>query len=156
MGKLEFEIVPSKYEEADQLLKLQKEAFHSDLIKYKDFHLSPAAESWENFVIRMLTSSHFSIYVNDRIAGGICVVKRAKNHNYLYRIFLGSEYQNYGLGSKILPQLEHRYPEVKKWSLDTPKDNQRNRHFYEKLGYQKTGEQMINEYLTLIDYEKIL
>ncbi|MED3562037.1 GNAT family N-acetyltransferase [Bacillus xiapuensis] len=153
---MDFKIVSSKYEEANELFRIQKEAFHSEIIKYKDYHSSPATESWNNFVFRMLTTSHFSIYVNDKLAGGICIVKQADNHNYLYRIFLGSEYQNDGLGSKILRQLEYRYPEVKKWSLDTPKDNQRNRHFYEKLGYKKTGEQIINKYLTLIDYEKIL
>lgn len=156
MEKLKFKIVPSKYEEAKELLKIQKEVFHSDLIKYKDFQTNPAAESWENFVYRMFSSSHFSINIDNSLAGGICVVRRAKDHNYLYRIFLGTEYQNKGLGSKIIRELERQFPGVNRWTLDTPKDNQRNRHFYEKLGYKKTGDIKVNEYLTLIEYEKIL
>lgn len=104
----------------------------------------------------MQNSLHYSIFVDGRLAGGICIVKQTKDHNYLYRIFLGSEFQNKGLGSKILQDLERQFPKVKKWSLDTPKDNRRNRHFYEKFGFKKTGEQQINEYLTLINYEKIL
>nr|WP_310361488.1 GNAT family N-acetyltransferase [Neobacillus drentensis] len=108
------------------------------------------------FFFRMQNSLHYSIFVDSRLAGGICLVKQTKDHNYLYRIFLGSEFQNKGLGSKILQELERQFPKVKKWSLDTPKDNRRNRHFYEKFGYKKTGEQQVNEYLTLINYEKIL
>ena len=151
-----FNLVPSKHSEANELLKIQKEAFHSDLIKYKDYHTSPATESLDYFFFRMQNSLHYSIFVDGRLAGGICLVKQTKNHYYLYRIFLGSEFHNKGLGSKILQQLERQFPKVKKWSLDTPMDNRRNRHFYEKFGYKKTGEQQINEYLTLINYEKIL
>lgn len=149
-------IVPSKIEDAQALLKIQKEVFHSDLIKYKDYHTSPAAESLDFFRFRMQTSLHYSVFVDGRLAGGICLLKKTTDHYYLYRIFLGSEFQNKGLGSKLLRQLERQFPQVKKWSLDTPKDNRRNRHFYEKFGYKKIGEQPINEYLTLIQYEKNL
>jgi len=154
--KLKFKIVPSKHMEANELLKLQKEAFHSDLIKYKDYFLSPAAESLQYFILKMQTSLYYSIFVDGRLAGGICILEQTKDHYYLYRIFLGSEFQNKGLGSKILQQLEKQFFLVKKWSLDTPKDNRRNRHFYEKHGYIKTGEQQITKYLTLIYYEKNL
>ena len=153
---MKFRIIPSKHAEANELLKIQKQAFHSDLIKYKDYHTSPASESLDYFFFRMQHSLHYSIFVDGRLAGGICLVRQTKDHNYLYRIFLGSEFQNKGLGSKILQELEKQLPKVKKWSLDTPKDNHRNRHFYEKFGYKKTGEQQVNEYLTLINYEKIL
>ncbi|MBU8915201.1 GNAT family N-acetyltransferase [Bacillus sp. FJAT-29953] len=153
---MKFKIIPSKLAEANELLKIQKEAFHSDLIKYKDYQTSPATESLDFFFFRMQNSLHYSILVEGRLAGGICLVKQSKDHHYLYRIFLGSEFQNKGLGSKILHELERQFPKVKKWSLDTPKDNHRNRHFYEKFGYKKIGEQQINEYLTLINYEKIL
>jgi ribosomal protein S18 acetylase RimI-like enzyme len=148
--------MPSKYEEANKLLRIQKEAFYPDLLKYKDYHTSPASESIDYFLVRMLSTSHYSIFVEETLAGGICVVKQSKDHNYLYRIYLGPDFQNKGLGTGILQKLEHKFPQVKKWTLDTPKDNLRNRHFYEKFGYKKTGEQKINEYLTLIDYEKNL
>jgi ribosomal protein S18 acetylase RimI-like enzyme len=153
---LSIKIVPSKSAEANELLKIQKEAFYSDLIKYKDYHTNPAAESLDYFLYRMQNSLHYSISINGRLAGGICLIKQTKDHYYLYRVFLGSEFQNKGYGSKILKQLEGQFPQVKKWSLDTPKDNRRNRHFYEKFGYTKIGERQINEYLTLIYYEKNL
>ena len=156
VGKLNIKIVPSKKAEANELLKIQKEAFYSDLIKYKDYHTNPAAESLDYFLFRMQNSLHYSIYIDGRLTGAICLVKQTKDHYYLYRIYFGPEFQNKGYGSKILQQLEGKFPQVKKWSLDTPKDNRRNRHFYEKFGYKKMGEHKINDYLTLILYEKIL
>lgn len=104
----------------------------------------------------MHTTLHYSIFVDGKIVGGICIVKQTNDYYYLYRIFLGSKFQNKGLGSKILQHLDKQFPRVKKWLLDTPKDNHGNRHFYEKLGFKKIGEQQINEYLTLINYEKVL
>lgn len=43
--------------------------------------------------------------------------------------------------------------EAEKWSLDTPKDNIRNHHFYEKCGYKVVGEHQINDKFILLDYE---
>ena len=79
MGKLKFKIIPSKLAEAKELLKIQKEAFHSDLIKYKDYHTSPATESLDYFFFRMQNSLHYSIFVDGRLAGGICIVKQTKD-----------------------------------------------------------------------------
>lgn len=81
---------------------------------------------------------------------------RFHNNSPLERIHANkpAEYQNKGLGSNIISQIESIFPNVKTWSLDTPKDNRRNRHFYEKLGYKKNGETKINDWLILIEYEK--
>ena len=152
--EMKFKILPSKNTEAYELLKIQREAFYSDLMKYKDYDTNPATESLEYFLFRMQNSLHYSIFVEDKLAGGICIVIQTYTHYYLSSIFLSSRFQNKGLGSKIVQELERRFPHVRKWSLHTPKDDHRNRHFYEKLGFKKTGKEPINQYLTLINYEK--
>lgn len=151
---MKFKILPSKNTEAYELLKIQREAFYSDLMKYKDYSTNPATESLDYFLFRMQNSLHYSIFVDDKLAGGACMVIQTYTHYYLFSIFLSCRFQNKGLGSKIIQELERRFPHVRKWSLHTPKDDRRNRHFYEKLGFKKTGEEPINQYLTLINYEK--
>ncbi len=153
---LKIKIVQSNKEEVNELLKIQKKAFYSDLLKYKDYQTSPATESIESFYFRMQNSLHYSIFIDGSLAGAICLKKQSNDHYYLYRIFLGPEFQNKGYGSRILQQLERKFPDVKRWSLDTPKNNRRNRQFYEKFGYKKISEQKVNEYLTLFIYEKNL
>lgn len=151
---MKFKILPSKITEGYELLKIQREAFYSDLLKYKDYDTNPATESLDNFLFRMQNSLHYSILVDDKLAGGVCIFIQTNTHYYLNSIFLSSRFQNKGLGSKILQKLERGFPHVRKWSLHTPKDDHRNRHFYEKLGFKNTGEEPINQYLTLINYEK--
>lgn len=151
---MDIKISKSNLKETEPLLKIQTEAFKKDLKRYKDYDSSPAAESLDFFKYRMNHSLHYTIYIDEKIAGGICLLKVADSHYRLFRIFLDPKFQNKGLGTKILSAMEKQFPKVKKWSLDTPKDNERNRHFYEKFGYKQTGEMKVNERLTLIEYEK--
>ncbi|WP_066367594.1 GNAT family N-acetyltransferase [Neobacillus fumarioli] len=151
---MEVKINKTSLTEADKLLSIQREVFASDLKKYKDYDTSPATETIDFFKYRINHSYHYTMFVDGKIAGGVCIVKVSDTHYRLFRIFLSPSYQNIGLGSKILAQIEKKFPQVKTWSLDTPKDNRRNRHFYEKLGYRKTGEFAVNERLILIEYEK--
>lgn len=140
--------------EAAALLEIQKEAFQSDLKKYQDYDSSPAAETLEFFKYKLKHSYHYTIFADNKIIGGVCVVKVTDDHYRLFRIFLSRKYQNRGIGAKVLPYIEKKYPQAKKWSLDTPKDNPVTRHFYEKYGYKKTKEYKVNERLTLVEYEK--
>ena len=49
--------------------------------------------------------------------------------------------------------IQKEFPDAVKWSLDTPKDNVRNHHFYEKCGYKVVGEHQVNDQLILLYYE---
>ncbi|CAH2716049.1 hypothetical protein BACCIP111895_03233 [Neobacillus rhizosphaerae] len=151
---MDFKFSKTKMAEAEALLKIQKEAFQSDLKKYRDYDTSPAAESLDFFKYKINHSFHYTIFVDGKIAGGACIVKISDTHYRLFRIFLSPGCQNRGLGSTIVSTIEKKFPQVKKWCLDTPKDNARNCHFYEKFGYKKTREYVINDRLTLIEYEK--
>ncbi|MGE5559674.1 MAG: GNAT family N-acetyltransferase [Chloroflexota bacterium] len=81
--------------------------------------------------------------VNDgAIVGGI-VVQPDPHHNprtwYLSRLWLLPEYQNKGIGTQAEAFAESVVPAARLWKLDTPLYNKRNQHFYEKLGYKRTG-----------------
>jgi ribosomal protein S18 acetylase RimI-like enzyme len=147
-------IEKTKINEVHELLAIQKKAFRPDLKKYKDYKTNPASEEVDFLIYRINHSMHYTIFIDGTIAGGICIIKRSDTHFRLFRIFISPEYQNKGLGSNIISKMESTFPKVKTWSLNTPKDNRRNRHFYEKLGYKKNGEAKINDRLTLIEYKK--
>jgi ribosomal protein S18 acetylase RimI-like enzyme len=114
--EMKFKILPSKNAEAYELLNIQRESFYSDLMKYKDYDTNPATESLDYFLFRMQNSLHYSIFVDGKLAGGICIVIQTNTHYYLYSIFLSPRFQNKGLGSKIVQELERRFPHVRKWS----------------------------------------
>ncbi|MGE8204521.1 GNAT family N-acetyltransferase [Heyndrickxia sp. NPDC080065] len=147
-------ILRSKKQDADELFAIQKEAFKSDFEKYHDYQTSPYTESYEEFMWRLRHSFHFTIYEGDKIVGGMNIMKISNTHYRIHQVFLKPSCQNKGFGSEIMKQVEDSFKAAKKWSLNTPKDNARNRHFYEKLGYKKIDEHKINDKLTLIEYVK--
>jgi Predicted acetyltransferase len=49
------------------------------------------------------------------------------------------EYQGKGYGTIVLKQIEELYPNNKTWMLGTPYFCTRNRHLYEKAGYEYDG-----------------
>ena len=50
-----------------------------------------------------------------------------------------------------------QYPETTTWKLDTIKQEEGNCHLYEKCGFVRVGqERMINEHMTLVDYERTI
>ncbi|MFD0047978.1 GNAT family N-acetyltransferase [Actinomycetes bacterium NPDC127524] len=146
----------TKLEEADVLLNIQQAAFKDDLLRYGDFSTSPAAETKRMLAHRIRYSHHYTIIADGRIAGGVDIMKITKHHYRLFRIFLDTAFQNKGLGEKVMMLAEGKFPDVVMWSLNTPQDNQRNRHFYEKLGYELVGESKVNDRLSLLEYEKIV
>lgn len=144
----------TKEVEARRLLEIQTEAFAEDLKRYEDYDTNPVNESIERLLWKIAAFIHYTIWLGDEIIGGADVRDLQENKYRLNRIFLSNEYQNKGLGSKIMELIESEFPSANEWSLDTPYLNTRNHHFYEKLGYKKVGQHQISAKLLLIDYVK--
>ncbi|OIK08472.1 GNAT family N-acetyltransferase [Bacillus sp. MUM 13] len=153
---MDLQLRRTNIEEAGVLLNIQKEAFRDDLLRYGNFSSSPATETWRMLAHRIRFSNHYTIFADGWIAGGVDIMKITEHHYRLFRIFLGTAFQNKGLGEKVMMLAEGKFPDAVMWSLNTPQDNFRNRYFYEKLGYRVVGASKINDSLSLLEYEKIL
>ncbi|ATP40080.1 hypothetical protein CSE16_08465 [Solibacillus sp. R5-41] len=149
-------IKPTIKEEVEELLLIQQEAFANDLNKYQDFETSPVNESSERLLYKVENFLHYTIWYDEQIIGGIDIREGKEAKYRLNRIFLANTYQNKGLGTHIMQRIEAEFPNAVEWSLDTPHLNNRNHHFYEKLGFKKVGEHKISDKLILFDYKKIM
>ena len=96
---------------------------------------------------------YYKIVSDYQIIGGIIVFDKGGGHFELGRIFLDPEHQNQGIGSQALRFVEEAFPQARRWTLDTPRWNQRTQRFYEKMGYVRVGEGRPDGSLCL--YEKI-
>jgi GNAT superfamily N-acetyltransferase len=142
-------------EEAEDILNVQKEAFKADLDEYNDYETSPATEPLKKLLYKINKNIHYTILTGDRIIGGAEVRPDSPEECYINRIFILPEYQNQGLGTRVMNFIENQYPDVTKWTLCTPYKSYRNQCFYEKFGYRKVGEHKVSDNLYLIDYMKI-
>lgn len=151
---MEIKIQRTNINEAEILLDIQREAFKEDLEKYEDYDTSPATEPIEKLKRKINNSFHYTIFLDNTIIGGIEVRKLSETQFYLNRIYLGIDYQNLGIGTKLMEFVENEFSEALEWTLSTPYMNYRNHYFYEKFGYKKISEHTVSDKLILFDYIK--
>lgn len=144
-------------EDAHELLKIRIEAFKEDEDLYG--FGPPGYDSLENLLNAIESAVYFKILDAEKIIGGMSVYELGENVFWLGAIYLKKEYQNKGIGSCAIRFLENEFPEVRSWRLETPYLSFRNHHFYEKLGYVKSGEKVhecCNPEFFLYIYEKTI
>jgi ribosomal protein S18 acetylase RimI-like enzyme len=146
-GKVSLE--QAKNEDAAQLARISKRAFHSDVnvgapTSAKDDVPSegagPPGYASPEFQARMMkVCRYYKILCNGQIVGGLIASRKKPGHYQLERIFVEPEYHNRGIGTEAMKQVFALFSDAKIWTLGTPEWNVRTKHFYEKLGFVQTG-----------------
>ncbi|WP_064091264.1 GNAT family N-acetyltransferase [Rossellomorea aquimaris] len=153
---MELSIKRTESHDINTLISIQKEVFAEDYAIYEDHDSTPVNDTPEKLMENMERYIHFTIWMGKQVIGGIDIRPLDEKRMRLSKLFLSTEYQNKGLGSKIIKRIESEFPSIKDWSLYTPYLNKRNQHFYEKRGYVKIDQVQVTEKLLLFKYEKIV
>ena len=145
-------------EEAEQLWKMQVEAFRELYQKYQDTDTSPAAEAIDKILARFAQPFTYYYYIQDdgRTVGAIRVVDKKDGHTAkrISPIFIMPAFRNKGYAQTAMMLAEEKHGSAN-WELDTILQEKGNCYLYEKMGYRKTGKtEVINDRLTLVFYKK--
>ncbi len=84
-------------------------------------------------------TDYWKAIYNDQIVGGTRVHRISPEHYYIFGVFVDPDFHRRGIGTQFFQKIEGKYPQAKKWSLDTPEWNIRTKRFYEKVGFVQTG-----------------
>lgn len=148
---------PVAEEDIETVWKMQVEAFSELLEKYRDFELSPAAESMDKVAARFGQpwTTYYFIMADEEKAGVIRVVdKKDGSRKRISPIWIMPEYRNKGYAQQAIMEAEKIYGSDH-WCLDTILQEKGNLHLYEKLGYHQTGRiDKINDRMDIVYYEK--
>lgn len=156
---MEIELVEAQENDITNIWEMQKVSFRELLNRYEDYDTSPACESEEKIRQRFSQkeTSYYMIREKEENVGGVRVVDCGERVYRISPVFILPEHQNKGIAQKTFALLEAQRPDAVKWKLETIKQEERNCHVYEKLGYSRTGkEEHINDKMTLVEYEKIM
>ena len=135
---------------------MQVKSFAALLEKYQDFNTSPAAEGLERIQQRFAQpfTDYYLICRNDRPIGALRVCDYGESCR-LSPIFVLPEFLGHGYARQAMTLAEERYPQAKEWTLDTILQEEKLCHFYEKMGYRKTGKyEKIKDGMDLVFYAK--
>lgn len=149
---MNLEIIRAYEEDASDLIEARNKSFYDDFVKFGE---CPGYNiPFENMVDKIRNLLVYKILIEDKIIGDISVKKLEEGYYWIKCLENIPEYQNKGIGSKVLSYIETQFPDAKRWGLDTPVQNERNCRFYEKMGFIKVEDKEINEKLTLRVYNK--
>lgn len=174
-GEMRIRMKRAGMKDAPAIHELKRRAFLPLLEKYRDFDTSPANEPLEKTeeILAQDYTEYFLFYLPEggveegkgRLAGAarigslpLCTRPVCGREEGIFRIapfYVDPEFQNQGLGKEMMSLILDAYPEAECWRLDTLLQEARNCHFYESLGFVRTGEETtVNEFLTLVGYER--
>lgn len=147
-------IIPAEEKDATGLRNICIKAFEEDKKLYGTAPPNMEKVTWHRQNIE--SGLYYKIIEEGKIVGGIKLFNSGKGHMRLGTIYIDPGYQNKHIGTEAITIIEREFPDINKWSLDTPYKSYRNHHFYEKLGYKKIAEEHPeqNKEFTLFIYEK--
>jgi GNAT superfamily N-acetyltransferase len=150
---MDVEITVADKSDAQQILELQKIAFHKEAALNGDMQIAPMVEALDD------TESAFTthVFLIARKGSDIIGSVRARAEDdtcHIGRLFVAPEHQGRGIGRQLFIAAEQKFPSAGSYRLITGKLSSGNIRLYESLGYQVTGEMMENGRTPLVVMEK--
>ena len=149
------ELIKAGAADAQELWKMQAEAFSELLEKYEDYETNPAAEKLERVRARLTDGSfYYFICVDGEKVGAIRIVVREDGIKRISPVFISRSFRRKGYAMQAIKLAESLHGE-QGWALETILQEDGNCRLYERLGYKRTGRtERINDKMDLVFYEK--
>ncbi len=151
------QLVRASVDDAQEIHRMQIEAFAELLERYRDYDTSPGAESVEKVRARLeqgWTYFYFIVADGEKIGAIRVVDPKNGEAKRISPLFIQPQFRNRGYAQQAIREAE-RLHGGENWSLGTIAQEKGNCHLYEKMGYRLSGtETIVNEKMTIIGYEK--
>lgn len=138
-------------EDAQSIVDARNQSFYDDYVRFGEcpgYHITP-----DEMRETIREADVYRILVDGKMVGDVSVHRPSDDGSrWIGCLEIIPEQQNGGIGSETLQAVFDCYPETKKWELETPVQNKRNCHFYEKAGFHGTRETVHSNLLTLRTY----
>jgi GNAT superfamily N-acetyltransferase len=141
--------------DAEEILGLQKLSYISEAEIYNDYTIQPLMETLDEIKQEFLNQIVLKMMSEDIIIGSVRAYAK-DNSCYIGKLIVHPAYQNNGIGTKLMKEIEKQYENVKRNELFTGFKSDKNIHFYKKLSYVIFKTVIINDTLSLVYFEKII
>jgi ribosomal protein S18 acetylase RimI-like enzyme len=150
---LTIDIRDASVSDAAEILEVQKLAFHGQGILYDDFMLPPLVQALTGLIPDFKTHTFLKAMdggkivgsIRGRAEGGTCFISRLSVH---------PDYQNRGIGKKLMLAIEKKFDSVRRYELSTGQKSEKNLALYARLGYREFERKSQSTKVMLICLEK--
>lgn len=120
----------------EAILALQKESFARVAKQMNKFDIPPLLQTLKD-IVNEYQQCIILKYVSDKgqIIGSVRGYADENNTCHIGKLVVHPDFQNMGIGKKLMYEIEKFFPNSHKFSLFTGEDTPNTLHLYEKIGY---------------------
>jgi GNAT superfamily N-acetyltransferase len=133
--KENIKISKAGFNDLKEILELQKKAFTSEAELYNDYTIEPMVQTLESIEIDFHKYTFLKAEVENKIAGSV-KGRETGEFCWIGRLIVDPEFQNQGIGKKLMAAIENEFPDTKQYLLVTGYKSIKNIRLYESLGYK--------------------
>jgi len=146
-------IEPAQPADAPQVLALQKLAYLSEAEISQDYTIPPLTQTLEEIEREFQTRTVLKVVLDGKIIGSVRAYLQ-EGTCYIGRLIVHPDFQNRGIGAKLLRAIEERFAQAGRYELFTGEKSERNLYFYQKWGYRIFRKEELTDKVTLVYLEK--
>ena len=147
------QIERANIEDLEEILALQKLAYISEAKLHDDLEIPPLTETLGELREKFKTYVFLKAIDDGKIVGSVRVLQE-NSTCYIGRLMVHPDYQNHGIGTKLLLELERQFS-CGRFELFTGERSLKNIRLYEKLGYRRFKVERFGDNFALVYMEKI-
>ena len=140
-------------EDAAVILDLQKRAYQSEAEIYGEYTIPPLTQTLEQLEADFESQSFLKATLDGQIVGSVRAML-AGDSCLTGRLIVAPAFQNRGIGTRLLKEIEQLFPGAKRFELFTGERSERNLYLYRREGYRPFRSEAISEATTLVFLEK--
>ncbi|KZX17504.1 acetyltransferase (GNAT) family protein [Methanobrevibacter cuticularis] len=144
----------ANFEDLEEILKLQKLSYVSEAELHNDYSIKPLTQTLkevqEDFkrgiVLKAISKE------SNNIIGSVRAYSE-NNVTYIEKLIVHPDYQNNGIGRKLIEGIENYYPN-ERFELFTSHKSDKNLYLYNKCGYQEFKKEKVSDVFYFIYLRK--
>lgn len=148
------EILQAQYEDLPEILELQKLCYTENALRYNNFNIQPLVQTFGEIEGEFKAGVILKTIHQNKIVGSIRAVEK-DGTCFIGKVIVHPEFQNRGIGRKLMNGLELLFTSVKRFELFTGFRDEKNLYFYQQLGYTQFKTFKVTEAFFLVYLEKI-
>jgi GNAT superfamily N-acetyltransferase len=148
------EIINAQIDDLSVILDLQKRCYNENALRYNDFNIAPLTQTIDELEREHTNCLILKAVELSKIVGSIRAFEKDETC-YIGRVIVHPDYQNKGIGKKMMIDIEKMFPNVKRYELFTGFHDDKNLYFYNTLGYKQFKQVKINADIEMVYLEKI-
>lgn len=139
--------------DAREILALQKLVFREEAELYDDWEIPPLTQTLEDLQREMQEQVFLKALLGTQIIGAV----RARLEEitcHIGRLMVHPEWQRCGIGTRLMKEIEARFPVVRRFEVFTGSRSEGNIRLYRRLGYEPFVSLATSPKLTLVYLQK--